>query len=123
MLRRIAGWIVLVPLSAVLIVFALANRHPVLVNFNPTLAIDQGQVAGDGLGVPLFLLIYAVLLIGVLLGGVAAWLSQGRQRAEKRRWRREVDTLNRELDAVRRRYERAEDRSALIEVDDLMGNS
>jgi uncharacterized integral membrane protein len=122
MLRRIAGWIVLVPLSALLIVFALANRHPVLVNFNPTLTADQTVVPSEGAGVPLFLLIYAVLLIGVLLGGVSAWFSQGHHRAEKRRWRREVDALNREIDLLRRRSAREDDRAALIDVDDLMGN-
>ena len=35
MLRRIVGWVVLVPLCLVMIVFALANRQLVVVNFNP----------------------------------------------------------------------------------------
>ncbi len=121
MFKRIAGWIVLVPLSAVLIIFALANRHLIIVNFNP--AIMPETTVTDGFGIPLFLVIYAVLLIGVLLGGVAAWLAQGHHRAEKRHWRREADSLHRELDSVRRRSGRAEDRAALIEVDDLMGQS
>jgi uncharacterized integral membrane protein len=38
MVRRIVGWIVLVPLCALLVIFALANREPVILNFNPFVA-------------------------------------------------------------------------------------
>ena len=40
MIRRIVGWFVLVPLCAALIVFALANRQLVVVNFNPFAPVD-----------------------------------------------------------------------------------
>ncbi|MEX0599258.1 MAG: hypothetical protein WD205_01365, partial [Rhodothermales bacterium] len=65
MIKRIVGWFVLVPLCAVLIVFALANRQLVVVNFNPF--IPPQDLAAPGFGVPLFLVIFAVLLAGVLL--------------------------------------------------------
>jgi hypothetical protein len=100
MTKRLVGWFLLVPLSAVLIVFALANRHAVVVNFNPFAAISE--TPAPGLGVPLFLVIYAVLLVGVLLGGVATWFAQGHHRLEKRRHQRRIDQLAVELDAARR---------------------
>ncbi|HEY4199375.1 MAG TPA: LapA family protein [Devosiaceae bacterium] len=118
MVKRIAGWIVLVPLCGLLIVFALANRQLVIVNFNPF--VSPQALTAPGFGVPLFLVIYAVLLIGVLLGGVATWLAQGRVRREKRQWRKEAEYLTRELDGLRKSSARPQDGRALLEVDDFL---
>ena len=35
MVNKIVGWVVLVPICLALVVFALANRHFVVINFNP----------------------------------------------------------------------------------------
>lgn len=110
MLRRIVGWVVLVPLCVVLIVFALANRQLVVVNFNPF--VPSEALTTPGVGVPLFLVLFAVLLFGVLLGGIATWFAQATHRRDERNYRREADRLARELDALRRT-------PALPIVDDL----
>jgi uncharacterized integral membrane protein len=113
MVKRIVGWFVLVPLCVVLIVFALANRHSVAVNFNPFAAeLDN---PGHGFGVPMFLVIFVMLLLGVVLGGVATWFAQGPHRRDERHFRRENERLHRELDAARR----APANQALLDVDDL----
>ena len=113
MVKRIVGWFVLVPLCVVLVVFALANRHSVAVNFNPF--ATEPQTDGQAFGVPLFLVIFAVLLVGVLLGGAATWFAQGPHRRDERHFRRETERLHRELDAARR----APTNHALLDVDDL----
>jgi len=118
MVKRIVGWLVLVPLCAVLIAFALANRHFVVVNFNPFTPIEAS--AAPGYGVPLFLVLYVVLLIGVLLGGVATWFAQGRQRQRARHWRREANALNSELEALRKAQGLPAGGKQLSEVDDLL---
>ena len=100
MIRRIVGWVVLVPLCLVLIVFALANRQLVVVNFNPL--VPSETLATPGVGVPFFLVLFAVLLFGVVLGGVATWFAQGQHRRDARTWRREAERLTREVDAIRR---------------------
>ena len=100
MIKRIVGWVVLVPLCAVLIVFALANRQLVVVNVNP-LAPSEA-LATPGVGVPLFLVLFTVLLLGVLLGGIATWFAQGPHRREERHYRRETERLHRELEVARR---------------------
>ena len=91
MLRRIVGWVVLVPLCLVLIVFALANRQLVVVNFNPL--VPSEALTTPGVGVPLFLVLFTVLLFGVVLGGVATWFAQGQHRRDERTWRREAERL------------------------------
>ncbi len=100
MLRRIVGWVVLVPLCVVLIVFALANRQLVVVNFNPL--VPSEALTTPGIGVPLFLVLFAVLLFGVILGGIATWFAQGQHRRDERSYRRETERLTREVNAIRR---------------------
>ena len=82
MLRRIVGWVVLVPLCLVLVVFALANRQLVVVNFNPF--VPSEALTTPGVGVPLFLVLFTVLLFGVVLGGIATWFAQGQHRRDER---------------------------------------
>lgn len=118
MVKRIVGWFVLVPLCAALIVFALANRQLVVVNFNPF--IPPEALTMPGFGVPLFLVIFMVLLVGVLLGGVATWFAQGRVRQERRHWRRETEHLTREIETLRRGHGAPLQGTALAEVDDLL---
>jgi uncharacterized integral membrane protein len=113
MIKRIVGWFVLVPLCVALVVFALANRQSVTVNFNP-FAVEP-QAAGQNVGVPLFLVIFAVLLVGVVLGGIATWFAQGPHRRDERHFKRETERLHRELDAARR----APASRALLDVDDF----
>ena len=54
-------------------------------------------------GLPLFALILVLVMSGVILGGVAAWLGQGKWRWRARHFEAEVRTLRGELDALRRR--------------------
>ena len=116
MLNKIVGWLVLVPLSVLLVVFALANRQVVAVGFNPFASPDT---LSPGTGVPLFVLLFLVLLIGVLLGGIATWFSQGQHRQRERHWRREAHSANSELAALRRQQGQAPV-NPMAEVDDLL---
>ena len=117
MVKKIVGWLVLVPLCVLLIAFALANRHFVPVNFNPFVPVDA--VAAPGYGVPLFVVLYVVLLIGVLLGGIATWFAQAHHRSGERHWRRESQALQSELAALRK-APAAGSTAPLAEVDDLL---
>jgi len=120
MVKRIVGWVVLVPFCAALVLFALANRHLVTVNFNPFVPAQAETL--PGYGVPFFLVLFLVLLTGVILGGVATWLAQGQVRRDKRHWRREADRLAQELEALRRKEAQAPSNRALAEVDDMVDN-
>ncbi|NMA98517.1 MAG: DUF1049 domain-containing protein [Phyllobacteriaceae bacterium] len=99
MVNKIVGWLVLVPLCALLVAFALANRQLVSVNINPF--VPPVDAAASGYGVPLFVVLYVVLLVGVLLGGIASWFAQGRHRRSERHWRREAQQLSQELNQRR----------------------
>lgn len=100
-LKKLLWLVVLLPTAVVLIAFAVANRHPVRLMFDPM----PSAAPGSGIEIPLYAVVLTALLFGVVLGGVAAWLGQAkwrraaRQRAQEvRRWQREAERLNAELE-------------------------
>ena len=100
MFRKIVTAIIVVPLVAVIVAFAVANRQAVTVSFDPFSSASPAYAAT----LPLFAIIFAVLILGVLVGGFAAWIRQGKWRRSARRLEGEVRALHDEMDAVRRRF-------------------
>jgi uncharacterized integral membrane protein len=100
MIRKVVTTVILVPLAAIIIAFAVANRQVVTVSFDPFDATHPAYAAA----LPLFVLIFILVIFGVLLGGIVTWLRQARwqwaaQRAEKenRELRLQLDLLRRDL--------------------------
>lgn len=89
--------LVLVPIALAIVLFAVANRAPVRVSFDP-ISRDAPLFAFD---VPLFAVVLAALAVGVLIGGLAAWLAQGKHRKAARRNRREAEVLRSEAQMLR----------------------
>ncbi len=87
------SWILTVPLIAVAVVFAITNREPVTLDFWTF-----------ELQLPLYWVLLACVGFGLVVGGLATWLSAGPTRRRARKARRRVAELERE--AVRLRQER-----------------
>jgi uncharacterized integral membrane protein len=100
MFRKIVTAIIVVPIAAIIVAFAVANRQTVTVSFDPFSSVSPAYAAT----LPLFVLLFVVLILGVLVGGCAAWLRQGKWRRAARRLDGEVRALHQEMDAVRRRF-------------------
>jgi uncharacterized integral membrane protein len=98
--RKIVSLLIVVPLAVVIIVFAVANRQSVTVSFDPLSSSSPAYAAT----LPLFALIFALLILGVLIGGAAAWIGQTKWRRTARKLDGEVRILHQELDAIRRRF-------------------
>jgi len=96
LLRRIVTAVVTVPLAVILIAFAIANRQDVRISFDP---FDPAQPA-YAVATWLFVPIFAALILGVLIGGFASWLRQGRWRGSARRFERELRRLRDRLAAL-----------------------
>jgi uncharacterized integral membrane protein len=97
-MRKFFTALVLIPLALIFIVFAVANRHRVTVSFDPF----NSSNPPDGLTLPLFVIIIAVAIAGVVAGGSATWLRQ-------RHWRRAARQY--EADARQARAQLADLRS------------
>jgi uncharacterized integral membrane protein len=76
-MRKFFTALVLIPLGLIFVVFAVANRHLVTVSFDPFNSTDPSVAVT----LPLFVVIIAVAILGVVAGGCATWFRQ-------RRWRR-----------------------------------
>jgi hypothetical protein len=97
-IRKIIAAIILVPLAVIIIAFFVANRQIVTVSLDPFSA----EHPAASLTLPLFALVIVLLVLGVLTGGIAAWLRQSKWRRSARRLEREVADLHIEIEALKR---------------------
>jgi uncharacterized integral membrane protein len=88
------SWIVTLPITVAVIVFAISNRTPVEIDLFP---LPWHPV------LPAYLLVLASLFAGFLIGGAIAWLAGAAQRRRARRLAAEADLLSRELAEARRK--------------------
>ena len=99
MLRKIVAALILVPLAIMIVAFAVANRQIVTVSLDP-FSTDQPAAA---VTLPLFSLIIVLLILGVVIGGVAAWLRQSKWRRYARRLERELGDLRGEVSSLKQK--------------------
>ncbi len=89
MIRKVVTALLLMVLALVLVSFAVANRQIVTVSLDPFDQANPALVVSQ----PLYLVVFAVLIAGVVAGGCAAWLRQARWRARARRAEAQLSTL------------------------------
>lgn len=89
--------LVLVPVALVIVLFSVANRGPVRVSLDP-FSRDLPMLSYE---LPLFAVVLAAIAVGVLVGGLASWIAQGKHRKAARRNRREAEALRSETQALR----------------------
>ena len=100
-MRKFFSALIVIPLGLIFLVFAVANRHFVTVSFDPFSTTDPALAVS----LPLFVLIIAAAMVGVVAGGCATWFGQ-------RRWRRAA--RQHEADARTAKTQLAELRSATV---------
>lgn len=90
----------LAAVGLVLLTVALANRGPVVLRLLPE---ETGAFFGVDWQVelPLFLVIFAGIVAGLLIGFVWEWLREAKHRAEAQRRRSEVARLEREVSSLK----------------------
>lgn len=86
MIKRILSWLLGLPVLIVLLLLALANRHMVVVSLDPVTPEQPWM----GFEVPLWAVLYGGIFLGLVAGGVAAWMRQSK-------WRRKARRLEKEL--------------------------
>jgi uncharacterized integral membrane protein len=100
MFRKIVMAVIVIPLAVIIIVFAVANRQAVTVSFDP---FSSAQPA-YAVTLPLFVLIFILLILGVMIGGIATWLRQGQWRRSARKLEADVRAMRGELETIRQRF-------------------
>ncbi len=94
---RFIKMLIAIPAALAIVLFAIANRQIVRVSFDPF----SRDVPSAFLDVPLFAVVLLGLGLGVVAGGIGAWLAQGRHRKAERQLKREVNRLSGETAALR----------------------
>lgn len=94
-MRKFFSTVTVLVLGVIFVIFAVANRHLVTVSFDPFNSTDPSVAVR----LPLFIVMIAVAMLGVLAGGMMTWFRQGR-------WRRAARLH--EADAQRARMELAD---------------
>ena len=98
-MRRFVTVLFCVLIAALVMPIGVANRQAVTLNLDPF-----GRAATPfAVDLPLSLLMFVLFMLGLLLGGAATWLSQGRWRRTARhksreayQWKAEADRLTRD---------------------------
>ena len=98
-MRRFLWLLLGIAVAALVMPIGISNRQPVTVNLDLFGRTPSPFVAD----VPLSLLMFGLFMLGLLLGGLAAWLGQGRWRRTARaksreayQWKTEADRLARD---------------------------
>lgn len=97
MLRKIVNVLIVLPLAILFVIFAVANRHFVTLSFDPFNAADPSL----SLTMPLFVVIIATAMFGVVAGGIAVWFGQHRWRKAARRHEAEARAARAQLADLR----------------------
>jgi uncharacterized integral membrane protein len=89
--------LILLPVAILVILLAVANRAPVTLSLDP-FSQDAPEFSTQ---LPLFAVIFAAVMVGVLIGGTASWMAQGKYRRGRRSARREARHLRDEAERMR----------------------
>jgi uncharacterized integral membrane protein len=97
MFRKVVTAVIVIPLLIIVVGFAVANRHAGTVSCDPFSAAQPAYAVT----LPLFVIIFMLVILGVIIGGTAAWLRQSAWRRSARRLDAQVRGLHREIDSMR----------------------
>jgi uncharacterized protein HemY len=96
-MRRLLVWAILLPLAVVILLFAVANRGWVTISFDPFSATAPAYAVT----VPLFLVMFVALILGVIVGSLAMLPRQLHWWRAARRAEREAERVRAEAEAAR----------------------
>lgn len=96
-MRRFLTIFVLLPIAVIVIVLSVANRETVTFSLDPI----GGPTAGWALHAPLFAMLFAAAILGIVIGGVATWIGQARWRHAARAERGNADRLRMDVEQLR----------------------
>ncbi len=97
--------LILLAVAVAIIALMIANRH------TATLALDpfaQGAPAA-AIEAPMFAFLFAALLVGFILGGIGAWVSQSKWRDLARRRTKETYRLRKDRERLARDLQAAQE--------------
>jgi Lipopolysaccharide assembly protein A domain len=102
--RKLVVALMVVPLGALLVALAVVNRKPTILILDPF----GGAEARLSLEAPLFLFLLGAFALGLIIGGIATWLGQGKWRRAARAQSREARDLRHQASRLEKELEGAQ---------------
>ncbi len=99
MTRKLINILILLPVGIVLIVLSVANRNEATLALNPFRPSDTVL----SVSAPLFVFLFGALILGMIIGSLATWFTQGKHRKKARREAKEAVKWHTEADRQRER--------------------
>ena len=96
---KLLAWILV---GVLLIIFALGNNQTVQVYLFPNI-FSNTLIARSIFPMPLFIIVYVVLLIGVIFGFVFEYFRQYKYRLNLRKYKKEMNSLRAEVQELKSR--------------------
>ncbi|MBB4183721.1 lipopolysaccharide assembly protein LapA domain-containing protein [Sinorhizobium terangae] len=109
MLKKLINIVILAPLGIILIVLSVANRQSVTFAFNPFNPADSVL----SVSAPFFVFLFLAVIVGLILGAAATWLSQGKYRRRARNEANEALKWHREAEKHRSQAEKLASQTSL----------
>ncbi|MEL7345342.1 MAG: LapA family protein [Pseudomonadota bacterium] len=111
---RYLRYLFYIVLGIALITVAIANRGSVTLNLLPD---DMAGLMGFSWQVqlPLFIIIFAAIIAGLLIGFVVEWFRERKHRSEARVERRSRQKLEKELNAIKPSEKAGDDILAILD--------
>ena len=100
-MRSLLNWFILLPLAIVIVLFAVANRKSVVVSFDPF----SSETSALAFTVPLFIVVFAGLIFGILIGGLVSLARQWRLWRSARSAQDELARMKAEVESTRKAEE------------------
>jgi uncharacterized protein HemY len=98
-MRRFLILFVLLPIAIVAVALSVANHAGVVLSLDPF----GGAAPRWSVELPLFILLFATLGLGIVIGGVATWFGQGKWRRAARAERANAARLRQDVERLRER--------------------
>jgi len=103
MIKRVINVLVLIPIGLVLIVLSVANRQSVTLALNPFRPEDSML----SVTAPFFVYLFLAVIVGLVIGSLATWFTQGKHRKRARveaneavKWHTEADKHKARAEAI-----------------------
>lgn len=101
---RFRTLITLIFVTFVAVVIAIANRREVVLSFDPF----SQEAPALAFAFPLYVVMFALFILGVIVGGSSSWMTQGRWRKRARQEKRKRAHLEKDLDRKTKEIEQSE---------------
>jgi len=110
MLKRLTTLLIILPIGIIVVALAVANRQAVSLSMPPYIN-DEPFLS---ITLPLFAVVFASILVGMVIGSCATWFKQGRFRKAARQGK---------VEATKNAFEAEKQKTRAEELEKQVGNS